>query len=813
MKTRRIMAARSVHSRSVCRLAALFFGILTTGLLIVPTVTIPARAQEPSKLGDMLHRLFATSEFEGKRFGPARWLEDGTAYTTVEPSATAGARDIVRYDTATGKREILVAASQLTPPGAKTPLAIEDYAWAKEMKRLLVFTNSRRVWRQNTRGDYWVLDRDSGKLRKLGGDAPESTLMFAKFSPDGTRAAYVRANNLYAEDLETGAITQLTHDGSETTINGTSDWVYEEEFDIRDGFRWSPDSRSIAYWQFDSTGVRDFVLLYNTGGPNDIVTHIPYPQYGVYPTLRHIPYPQPGTTNSAARVGVVGAAGGATRWMDVPGDPRSNYIPFLEWAGNSDELVMQHLNRLQNTNAVLLADARTGQVKEVTRDEDKAWVDVVADLRWLHDGKEFLWVSERDGWRQVYTVSRDGKNVRLVTPGAFDVISVEAVDGKDEWLYYIASPENATQRYLYRTRLEGTGAPQRLTPADAPGTHSYEIAPDCQWAFHTYSRFDSPPVIDLVRLPDHQVQRVLEANAALRAKVKPLVDPPVEFFKIDIGNGVTLDGWMIKPRSFNRMKKYPILINVYGEPAAQTVLDRWGGDGTLFHRAIANEGYLVASFDNRGTPAPKGRAWRKIVYGSVGVLSSKEQALALQALEWTRPYVDSKRVAVWGWSGGGTNTLNLMFRSPQLYKVGMAVAPVPDQRLYDTIYQERYMGLPQDNADGYKAGSAINFAEGLRGKLLLVHGSGDDNVHYQGSVLLINRLIELGKQFDFMEYPGRTHAIIEGKGTRFHLYSLLARYLEEHVPAGPVAPDARSRSGNPAAKSPSHRENQPGEHL
>jgi dipeptidyl-peptidase 4 len=789
MKTRRIMAARSVDPGSVCRFAVLFFGILSIGLLTVPAVTIRVRAQQPSQLGDMLHRLFATDEFEEKRFGPARWLEDGTAYTTVEASATAGARDIVRYDTATGKRETLVASSQLVPPDAKSPLAIEDYTWSKGMKRLLIFTNSKRVWRQNTRGDYWVLDRGSGKLRKLGGDAPESTLMFAKFSPDGTMAAYVRANNLYAEDLETGAITQLTHDGSETTINGTSDWVYEEEFDIRDGYRWSPDSQSIAYWQFDSTGVRDFALLYNIGGPNVIVTNIPYPQYGVYPTIRHIPYPQPGTTNSVARVGVVSATGGATHWMDVPGDPRNNYIPFLEWAGNSNELVMQHLNRLQNTNSVLVADARTGAIKELTRDWDNAWVDVVTDLRWLPDIKKFLWVSEHDGWRHVYALSREGKSMMLVTPGTFDVISVEAVDSKDEWLYYITSPENATQRYLYRTHLEGPREPERLTPADAPGTHSYQMAPDCQWAFHTYSRFDSPPVIDLVHLPDHQVQRVLEANAALKTKVKPLIDPPVEFFKIDIGDRVTLDGWLIKPRAFNPVKKYPILIFVYGEPAAQTVLDRWGGGGALFHRAIANEGYLVASFDNRGTPAPKGRAWRKTVYGSVGVLSSKEQALALQALERTRPYVDSKRVAVWGWSGGGTNTLNLMFRSPELYRVGMSVAPVPDQRLYDTIYQERYMGLPQDNVDGYKAGSAINFAEGLRGKLLLVHGSGDDNVHYQGSELLINRLIELGKQFDFMEYPGRTHAIIEGTGTRFHLYSLLARYLEEHLPAGPVAPD------------------------
>jgi dipeptidyl-peptidase-4 len=292
----------------------------------------------------------------------------------------------------------------------------------------------------------------------------------------------------------------------------------------------------------------------------------------------------------------------------------------------------------------------------------------------------------------------------------------------------------------------------------------------------------------LVRLPDHTVTRMLEDNAALRAKVKNLVEPPVEFFKVDIGGGVILDALMIKPKNFDATKKYPLLIHIYGEPAGQTVVDRWGFETTLFHRFLAQDGYIVASFDNRGTPAPKGRAWRKVVYGSVGVLSSKEQAAALQAVERTYSFIDPARVAVWGWSGGGTNTLNLMFRSPDLYKVGMSVAPVADQRLYDSIYQERYMGLPQDNADGYKAASAINYAEGLRGKLLIVHASGDDNVHFQGTELLINRLVELGKPFDFMEYPGRTHSLAEGPGTHYHLYSLLARFLEEHLPPGPLTP-------------------------
>jgi len=753
----------------------------------------PEHNPPESQLDSNLRRIFAGREFSGKSFGPARWLEGGKAYVTLEPTAAASgesagegknARDIVRYETATGRREVLVSARQLTSEGTKTPLAIEDYTWSKDMTRLLIFTNASRVWRQNTRGDYWVLDRPSGKLRKLGGDAPASSLMFAKFSPDGSKVAYVRANNIYAEDVVTGQITQLTHDGSDTIINGTSDWVYEEELDIRDAFRWSPDGRRIAYWRFDTHTVQDFPLMYYTGGPHEIVAHIPYPQSGVYPHLEHVGYPQPGTENSEVRIGVVGAAGGPTQWMDVTGDPRASYIARMEWADNSNELIIQHLNRQQNTNDVLLASADTGAVKQAFRDQDAAWVDVLNEPRWVNGGKDFLWLSEREGWRHAYVVSREGKS-RLVTPGEFDVIAVEEVDPQGEWLYYIASPENATERFLYRSRLDGSGQPQRLTPAGEAGVHSYQIAPNCEWAIHTHSSFDHPQTIDLVRLPDHTVARVFEDNHELEAKVKPLIPEPTEFFRIDVGAGVTLDTWMIKPPNFDPARKYPLLVFIYGEPAAQTVVNAWQGTNRLFHAALAQESYIIASIDNRGTPAPKGRAWRKVVYGSIGDLSSKEQAAALEALERTRPYIDASRVAVWGWSGGGTNTLNLMFRHPELYKVGMAVAPVPDQRLYDSIYQERYMGLPQENPEGYKKGSAINFAEGLQGPLLIVHGSGDDNVHFQGTELLVNRLIELGKRFEFMDYPGRTHGILEGPGTSLHLRMLLAHFLEEHMPPGP----------------------------
>jgi len=731
----------------------------------------PLRGQVPAAATEMLRRLYASRDFASERFGPARWVENGAAYTTVEPSeAVSGASDIVRYETATGVRSVYVSARRLIPPGDSVALDIDDYGWSADGSQLLLFTNSRRVWRQNTRGDYWVLNRRTWKLQKLGGDAPASSLMYAKFSPPGDRVAYVTRGDLYVERIADGKITRLTSGADSLHVNGMSDWVYEEEFDLRDGFRWSPDGAKIAYWHFDMTGVRTFTLINNTDS--------------LYPFTTPIQYPKAGTTNSAVTAGVVGADGGPTTWLQIEGDPRDNYLPRMEWAGPR-ELLLQRMNRLQNSDRVLLADAATGAVRTALVERDSAWLDVVDDVQWLGGNARFLWVSERDGWRHVYLVSRDGKTVQVVTPGAFDVTGVAGVDEPGGALYYSASPDNATQHYLFRTRLDGTGKAERVSPATQPGSHRYTISPDAHRAFHTYSTFDRPPVTDLVRLPTHQVVRTLAGNATLLETVAPLITRKTEFFKVTIPDGATLDGWMIRPRSFDSTKTYPLLMSVYGEPAGQTVLDSWGGQG--WHRLIADQGYIVASVDNRGTPAPKGRAWRKVVYGEIGVLSSREQADAVRALTRTRPYLDSTRVAIWGWSGGGSSTLQAMFRYPAVYHVGMSVAPVPDERLYDTIYQERYMGLPQQNAAGYDSASAIDHAEGLRGHLLLVHGSGDDNVHFQGSQRLLNRLIALNKPVDFMEYPNRSHCICEGRGTSLHLFTLLTRYLLEHLPAGPRA--------------------------
>jgi dipeptidyl-peptidase-4 len=758
--------------------AAMLLPLVIAALLAVP---VAARADERDAAAKLVARLMASGEFRAKTFVGGEWFGSGDSYLALEPSAKGDGTDIVRYQTATGARDIFVAASRLIPAGEKTPLPVEEYAFSPDARELLIFTNSQTVWRQNTRGDYWVLNLASGALRKLGGDAPASSLMFAKFSPDNTKVGYVRGNNVYVEDLASGKITRLTQDGSATVINGTSDWVNEEEFDIRDGFAWSPDSRSIAFWQFNTAGVGNYTLIYDLGAPRgEIVTGFPYPGTGVYPQILQYPYPLAGTQNSAVRVGVASASGGQTVWMQMAGDPHNFYIPRMEWA-DSSHVLLQHMNRLQNKNEFLLADAASGATRTVFVDEDRAWVDLNDSISWINHGHEFLVLSESDGWRHLYRVALDSGRAELVTRGDFDVVSLDRVTPDEKWIYFIASPDNPTQRYLYRAKLDGSSAPERITP-NQPATHSYTISPNGEWAFHHYSSFNAPPTFEVVHLPDHRVLRNTADNSALAESVKQFSSGPAEFLKVDAGGGLSVDAWLIKPPNFDPAKKYALIVYVYSEPAGQTTEDRWQ---SMFVRTMTAAGYVVASFDNQGTPAPRGREWRKVVYGNVGPLSSKQQAAALQSLEKTHPYIDAKRVGVWGWSGGGTETLNLMFRYPELYRVGVSVASVPDQRLYDSIYQERYMGLPQDSPKAYEQSSAINFAERLRGHLMVMHGSGDDNVHFQGFELLVNKLISLGKPFDMRVYPGRTHSISEGKGTNMDIHTNILAYFEVHLPPGP----------------------------
>ncbi len=746
-------------------LAVRWFGVVVAIVLVGD-----ARAGEQQDRSLLtVARVFDSRDFAGESFA-ARWAKDGSGYLTLESSTGgAGGRDIVLHDVQSGQDKVLVSATRLVPPGESVPLAIEDYAFSDDDSLTLIFTNSKRVWRTNTRGDYWLLDRSSHELRKLGGDAKPATLMFAKLSPTARHVAYVRENNLYVEDLVTRQITALTTTGSRHLINGTFDWVYEEELNLRDGFAWSPDGTRIAYWQLDTSGVPEFMLINNTDA--------------LYPRLTTFAYPKVGQQNSACRVGVVGATGGETRWLNVPGDPRQHYLARLSWTPDSQGLVLQQLNRRQNTNLVLLADASTGQVTTILTERDEAWVDVDDEWKWLADGQRFTWISDRDGWRHVYLASCGGQDFKLATPGEFDVTELLHVDEEQNCLYFLASPDNPTQRYLYRIGWDGTKL-ERITPAAQKGWHAYQISPNGRYAIHSGSAADSPPVVELVDLPQHSTKRVLAENAELRKRFGELQKTPTEFFRVDIGDDVSLDGWCLKPPDFDATKRYPLLVYAYGEPAGQTVVDRWGGRNYLWHLMLTQRGYVVMSFDNRGTPAPRGRTWRKAMYRKLGILGPADQASALEKMLAAHSYLDPQRVGIWGWSGGGSTSLHAIFKYPHLYNTAMAVAPVPNRRFYDTIYEERYMGLPGDNPDAYLQGSALNFAHQLQGNLLLVHGTGDDNCHYQGTESLINELVRLNKPFTMMAYPNRAHSIGEGAGTTRHLRELLTRYLTENLPAG-----------------------------
>lgn len=743
-----------------------------------PAVTAPASGPRLT-----LEDIFSEKAYEPEEPGAIKWLADGSGYTALETNAAfedvepekdeegediEPPQDIVFYDPETLDRSILISISQLTPEGADRALVVDDYSWSDDRSKLLIYTNSKKVWREKSRGDYWLLNLDDDSLIQLGGDdtAP-STLQFAKLSSDGANVAYVRENNIYVQDLGDRSIRQLTTDASENIINGVMSWAYEEEFQIRDGFRWSPNGERIAFWQFDTSGVRDFLLINNTDE--------------LYPTTTRIPYPKVGETISAARLGIVSLGSGETVWLRLPGDPRQMYVPRMDWANNSVDLLVQHLNRKQDTNTVYSADVRSGEVTRVMAEEELHYIEDVVDVKWLEEADDFTWLSERSGWRHIYRVSRDASSVVDLTPGEFDVIEVSKVDAATGFVYFTASPEHMEQRFLYRAPLAGGGPLERITPDSFAGTNSYDVSDDARFAIHTHSSFTQPPQYRLVSLPAHEVKHVLEDNQALIDKLASLNLGEHEFFRVDARDELALDGFIMRPSGFHPDQSYPIVNYVYGEVAGQTVRDNWGGTRHLWHFYMAQEGFVVASVDNRGTRAPRGREWRKSVYGAIGVLASRDQSDSLAAMAERWPYIDDQRVGIWGHSGGGSMTLNMLFRYPGQYHVGVSRAPVADQRLYDAIYQERYSGLLEEYADAYVEASPITHAENLQGKLLLIHGTGDDNVHYQGSERLINELVKHNKQFDFMSYPNRSHSIREGEGTELHMYTMMSRHFKEHL--------------------------------
>lgn len=663
-------------------------------------------------------------------------------------------------------KKIVLTGDQIKGAGLST--RIEKIVWSNDRKKILIYTNSSRVWRENTKGDYWYFDLSNGKGIQLGKKLTSSSLQFAKFSPDGKKVAYGSKHNLFVEDLATNKITQLTKDGTDRIINATFDWVYEEELSCRDGFRWSPDSKSIAFWRVDATAIKNHLMINNTDS--------------LYPFIIPVEYPKAGEKPSSVKIGVVNLLTQKTNWLKIPGDPQNNYLPRMEWTVNNKEVFVVQLNRKQNEANLYTCNVITGNAKKIYTDKDEAWVEPVKPFIWdrpswtmVDEGKSFLWTSEKDGWMHIYKVSRDGKREQLLTKGNFDA-DMAGYNPASGTIYFFASPYDATQKYLYSINLNNTDT-VRVTPSVFDGTNSYRFSPDAAYAMHINASISHLSNSRLVVLPAHK--KIYPASEDKFGT--PNLGFNLEKFRIKTIDNIELDGIMARPLNFDASKRYPVYFFVYGEPASTTADDVPSFDP--FISQLVPEGYIGITMDNRGTPAYKGREWRKSIYKKMGVVNSRDQAMAAkEILKWS--FIDTSRVAVHGWSGGGAMTLNLMFRYPEIYKTGIAVSAVTDQHFYDNVYTERFMGLPDENAEEYRQSSPNTFAANLRGKLLYMHGTGDDNVHYKNAENLINELIKNGKIFQLMAYPNRTHSISEGSGSSKHLNDTFIRFLRENCPPG-----------------------------
>ena len=536
---------------------------------------------------------------------------------------------------------------------------------------------------------------------------------------------------------------------------------------------WSPDGSKVLFVEADFSDVKQRSVLV-AGDPS-------------YPEVRQDRFARVGGEIEKLRVGVVAKDGGDVNWLAIESPEAGMYLGQVEWAGSSDEVLVERFSRFRDRRDFLLVGIG-GEVKTIFTESDEAWVESSqgknSGLVWIKGGEEFVVVSEKDGWRHAYRYSREGKELAVLTPGNYDIIDRAVIDEAGGWYYFYASPEDGTQKYLYRVALDGSGKLSRISPEAEVGTHGYFFSPDAKLAVHSFSTLNAPPVLELIEVEGHRVVKRLGDSAEIRGRMEALGCSPAEFLKLDIGGLIEFDAWMLKPANFQADKKYPLLVYVYGEPHAQTVLDEWGAAQIDFHRVVAELGYVVVSIDNRGTPCPKGAAWRRAIFGSLGPLSTEEQEAGLKALAKRCPFIDTDRVGIWGWSGGGSNTLNALFRKPESYHVGIAVVPKPQPHLYNAWFQEIFMRTREVNPEGYERSAPINFAEGLKGKLLIMTGSGETNTHIQIIEGLVDRLIGLGKPFDYMVYPNRDHGLREGDGTLVHVRMHILRYLIDNLPPG-----------------------------
>ena len=707
------------------------------------------------------------------------WNESETGYFTIKDN------NIVLVSTRGKEDKVILSSSQVNN------LEIESFSFSQSKNKILIFTQSVKVWRYNTRGDYWVYDFKKNEIQKLGRNMSGSSLMFAKFSPNERYVAYVSKEksesgirnsstsvNIYLESLDDRTIKKLTSsNGTKKLINGTFDWVYEEEFGCRDGFIFNEDGTRIAFWQIDANQVRDFYMINNTDS--------------IYSYTIPVEYPKVGEDLTPARIGVINLSNEEITWMKIPGEQNKFYLPRMTWMPGRNDLMIQQLNRKQNHSKIYIANANNGRTELLMEEKDDAWVDlrsswpyqVQAGWKFINNGKEFLYTTEKDGWSHIYRFDITNKTEYLVTKGNYDVVKPLAYDEKNENVYFIASPENPTERYLYKTSAKGDGKLIRVTPDVLEGSHNYQISIKAKYAFHSFSNYFTRPMQAIVSLPNHKFinenQNMIEKYDLEKKK-----DHPLEFFEITTVDDVTMEGWIVKPKNLDKNKKYPVLFYFYSEPAGQTGVNRYGaGNNGLYDGNLGEDGYVYVTFDGRGTPSPKGRAWRKAIYRNIGRINVRDMAMGAKAVFEKYEFIDTSRVAVHGWSGGGTATLNCLFQYPEIFHTGIAVAAVANQLTYDNIYQERYMGDPKESYQDYVDGSPIKYAKNLEGNLLYIHGTGDDNVHYQNAEMLANELIKHKKIFYMLSYPNRSHGIRED-GAYPHVRLMFTDFLRKNCPPG-----------------------------
>ena len=619
------------------------------------------------------------------------------------------------------------------------------------------YTVSEPNRKKNNSPVLWRYDAHSGDRTQMKGSKSNGKF----FSSDGVYRLERSRKKISVRNLQTDKQTVLLEAPADRDVSYRN-------------LNWSPDGKRISFVEVDRSKVRQRSVI--------------LPTDPTYPDTAQHRFARVGEQLESLRAGIIDVAEKQTQWVKLETPDEGFYLGQVDWAANSEQLLVETFSRFRDKREFWLASI-DGDLNRIFQEVNKAWAvgshRINSGAKWIRDGEAFIFISEKEGWRQAYLLSRDGKQETKLTPGKYDIIDRVWVDQDGGWYYFYASPEDATRKYLYRVPLDGSGKLKRLSPADQPGTHKYVISPDGKLAIHTWSTVNRPPVIDLVELPSHKSVRTINDHPEIRARAESLIKHPTEFVQIDIGEGVVMDASITKPQDFDESKKYPVFVYVYGEPYLQTVLDHWEAAQVDFHRVVADAGYVVVSIDNRGTASPKGAAWRRSVFGSLGPLSTEDQAAALKELARMRSYIDLSRVGIWGWSGGGSNTLNAMFRKPDIYHVGIAVVPQPQPWLYNAWIQEIYMRTREVNAEGYERSAPINFAEGLKGKLLIVTGSGETNTHIQIIEGLVDKLIELGKPFDYMVYPNRNHGLREGPGSVVHVRMLVLRYLIENLPRGP----------------------------